>query len=847
MPTRLPRLKWHRALPLVSLAVALGLLLVMLIGVDRIVADDLTRRARFRIGQAAQTYAEELNRDLSQRALALDLLANSGALTSPDAGPQAWRHVLQRFRERDPNFVWLGLVAMDGTVLAGSDGLLEGESIAHRPVFAEGRLAPWFGSFHPPVVLKPLLEAAGEAVPAEVADMAVPVRDAQGRVWAVLASHFDAKAFALLREDVLGPPDGRRAMELAIVNQGRDVVMGYAPLPLGHWPAVRPSHDAPATPVQDDGRRRFMAAHVAVGATGLGLQSGWSVLATQPLDAALAPAHTLQRYVLFWGAVSALLIGGAGAWLSRRLARPYADMLDAVAAHLPSQPEHLPVDQIRDVLQQLVRRAVPAADRSPGEQLLLRLLADAQRLGHMLDQMPAPIFLVGEDGRLVYWNSQAAAVFGWDASAAGQPFDALLQWPDGGARWPGMAASDVGPWSFDAPVQTLAGREVWGAWTVSRLHDAEGHAAGLLAQVRDLTAERQANQRLLEQTETLAAVIQASSDAVISTDEGGRIVLFNPAAERIFGVAATEMLAQPLDRLIPERVRSAHHGEMERFAASRVSRRAMGVGRVAGLRSDGEELVLEASISQTTVQGRRVQTAMLRDVTERVRAERAQIQYQLELSELTHQLMDQERATTRRLAQLLHDRLGQSLTALRLSCEALSVRYGDKSDLGERLGKIDRLSQLALAEVREALVDLRPPLLEDQGLVAALDNEVQLHGRDRGRVALVFDVELQDAGQRWPTDVEYAAFMIAREALTNALQHAAARSIQITLSGHAEALNLSVTDDGGGLPAEVAMGRPGHLGLVGMRERALAIHAVLTLGPREGGGTQVALQWEAGQ
>lgn len=88
--------------------------------------------------------------------------------------------------------------------------------------------------------------------------------------------------------------------------------------------------------------------------------------------------------------------------------------------------------------------------------------------------------------------------------------------------------------------------------------------------------------------------------------------------------------------------------------------------------------------------------------------------------------------------------------------------------------------------------------------------------------------------------------MIAREALTNALQHAAARSIQITLSGHGGALALTVTDDGNGLPAELAKGRPGHLGLVGMRERALAIHATLALGSRAGGGTEVALHWEAG-
>lgn len=238
---------------------------------------------------------------------------------------------------------------------------------------------------------------------------------------------------------------------------------------------------------------------------------------------------------------------------------------------------------------------------------------------------------------------------------------------------------------------------------------------------------------------------------------------------------------------------------------------------------------------------------MLRDVTERVRAERAQIQYQLELSELTHQLMDQERATTRRLAQLLHDRLGQTLTALRLSCEALAVQQRDDHALGERLGVVDRLAQQAVAEVREALVDLRPPLLEDQGLVAALDNELQLPQLAAARARPVFDVELQDARQRWPADVEYAAFMIAREAVVNALQHAGATSIQLALSGDEGRLHLSVADNGCGLPPEMALGRPGHLGLVGMRERALAIHGTLAVVPRPDGGTLVELQWEAGR
>lgn len=572
------RLSLHRALPLVPLAVAVALLLAMLWGVDRIVGDDLTRRARFRIGQAAQTYAEELNRDLSRRAVSIDLLGRHAALQSPDSGADAWRAALEAFQARDGAMVWLGLVALDGRVLAGTRGLLEGRSVATRPVFLNGRQGPWFGTFHAPVTLKPVLQDAGLGVPEAVADLAVPVRDAQGRVWAVLASHFDARAFALLREDVLGTPDGRRSMDLAIVSQEGNVVLGRAPLPRPYWPALASRGAVEAVSVEDGARRRYMAAHVAVGDSALGVSAGWRVLATQPLDAALEPARLLQRYVLFWGAVSALLIGGAGAVLARRLARPYADLLDAVAAHVPRRPDALPADHFRDVLRLLAQRVRPSSANSPGEQMLLGLLADAERLGSMLDQMPASLFLVDDEGRLVYWNRQAAAVFDWQPDAAGRPLADLLRWSPDAPAWPGSGTVAEGTWHFQARADTWSGKEVWAAWTVTRLRDADGQSVGLLTQVRDLTAERQATQRLVEQTETLAAVIQASSDAVISTDENGRIVLFNPAAERIFRVGADEMMGQPLDRLIPPRVRAAHHEDVRRFAASQVSRRTIGGG-----------------------------------------------------------------------------------------------------------------------------------------------------------------------------------------------------------------------------------------------------------------------------
>jgi PAS domain S-box-containing protein len=362
----------------------------------------------------------------------------------------------------------------------------------------------------------------------------------------------------------------------------------------------------------------------------------------------------------------------------------------------------------------------------------------------------------------------------------------------------------------------------------------------------NITARRQAEEALREQTDSQSAVIHSASDAIISVDMDGCISLFNPAAERIFGHEAAAMLGQPLDRLLPERFRARHSADLTGFAQSRVTRRSMGAGRVQGLCANGQEVELEASISQVTVRGRKVLTAILRDVTERVRAEQVRVQYQLELSELTQQLMAQEKATARQLAQTLHDRLGQTLTAIRLSYDSLGIAMEGlmPPPAASRARTVGALIDKAIQEVRQALVQLRPPLLEEQGLPAALDNELRVRSTEAEPVVLRLDIDARVAGMRWPFDVEYAAFMVAREALSNTLQHACASEVMVRLTGTARSLRLEITDDGRGLPADAVFGRPGHLGIVGMRERAMAIGARLSTGVTANGGSRVCLDWD---
>jgi PAS domain S-box-containing protein len=135
---------------------------------------------------------------------------------------------------------------------------------------------------------------------------------------------------------------------------------------------------------------------------------------------------------------------------------------------------------------------------------------------------------------------------------------------------------------------------------------------------------RRAQAEAADQEVRLAGIIGSAMDAVISTDEDHRIILFNNAAEKIFGYTEGEVIGQPLDLLIPEQFRHAHQRHMRAFGQTGATRQLMGTsGGIYGRRANGEEFPIEASISQLELHGRRFYTAIMRDITERRRAQEA--------------------------------------------------------------------------------------------------------------------------------------------------------------------------------------------------------------------------------
>ncbi len=131
---------------------------------------------------------------------------------------------------------------------------------------------------------------------------------------------------------------------------------------------------------------------------------------------------------------------------------------------------------------------------------------------------------------------------------------------------------------------------------------------------------RQAEERLLVSNLRLDGIVQSAMDAIITVDEGQRIVLFNQAAERMFRCEAKDAIGGSLDRFIPAQFREQHRQDVERFGASGLTSRKMGaLGTVKGLRTGGDEFPVEAAISQVRVQGKHYYTVILRDITERER------------------------------------------------------------------------------------------------------------------------------------------------------------------------------------------------------------------------------------
>ncbi|OGA02997.1 MAG: histidine kinase [Betaproteobacteria bacterium RIFCSPLOWO2_02_FULL_62_17] len=329
-------------------------------------------------------------------------------------------------------------------------------------------------------------------------------------------------------------------------------------------------------------------------------------------------------------------------------------------------------------------------------------------------------------------------------------------------------------------------------------------------------------------------------DAVITVDEEQRVLLFNQAAEKIFQRPRAQVLGQSLEMLLPARLRQVHRAHVGHFGATGATSRRMGEQSVlVGLRADGEEFPVEASISKSGEPGNQVFTAILRDVTQRVRTEQALRHSREELREMasvSQKVREQEKS---RVARELHDELGGALTALKMDAAWLHERLPQGvADLEEKLTSMQRLLDQTVAATRRISADLRPMMLDDLGLAPAVDWLVHDFRRRSGIACelAIGSPDLQAHGAH-----ATAIFRILQESLTNVARHAAATQVEITLEIEGQALILTVRDNGRGFSTGESRAS-GSFGLIGMRERVYLLNGEVSVQSETGKGTVVEVR-----
>jgi two-component system NarL family sensor kinase len=207
---------------------------------------------------------------------------------------------------------------------------------------------------------------------------------------------------------------------------------------------------------------------------------------------------------------------------------------------------------------------------------------------------------------------------------------------------------------------------------------------------------------------------------------------------------------------------------------------------------------------------------------------------------LAARLAEAQEVERRRISRELHDQVGQNLTALGMKLDSLSEALTDGTEAAKAAlrGALMLLGE-SIRSLRTAMTDLRPSILDDYGLSAALNSHATWF---RGPESLVVTIDAPALAARLPQDTVTALFRIAQEALANVVKHARATSVTIRLREEDGVVRLEIGDNGVGFAPEKAAAGEAHWGQEIMRERAEAVGAKMTIRSQPGRGTRVIVE-----
>ncbi|ANN67183.1 sensor histidine kinase [Bordetella bronchialis] len=319
-------------------------------------------------------------------------------------------------------------------------------------------------------------------------------------------------------------------------------------------------------------------------------------------------------------------------------------------------------------------------------------ILESQTMDWLIRSATEAIVIADAEGRIVLANAAAAGLFGHAAEALpGLALPALLpEWEmaeQGKAGLPGGGRAGV----FEVSAQRADGSAFPVEICVSPLTTHWGLALWMVS-IRDITPRMRSEQAMRDNEARLRAVFDTAVDAIVTIDEAGRIERFNPAAVRLFGYAEDEVLGRNVSMLMPSPYREMHDGYLHHYLRTG-EKKIIGIGReVVGMRKDGTVFPMDLAVAEMRVGGSRMFTGMVRDITERKRAQEQYAQLLREVTSANEELTN--------FAYIVSHDLKAPLRAIGSLANWLAADYADRLDDEGRehlrllVGRVHRMSGL---------------------------------------------------------------------------------------------------------------------------------------------------------
>jgi PAS domain S-box-containing protein len=405
-----------------------------------------------------------------------------------------------------------------------------------------------------------------------------------------------------------------------------------------------------------------------------------------------------------------------------------------------------------------------------------------------------------------------------------------------------------------------------GVWYLMRLlpyRTADDRIAGVVITFGDISGLREAEGRVTRGEERFRLLIEGATDyAIFTMTQEGIVDSWNSGAARMFGYDADAIIGLPFDVLFTPEDRRAGVPADELAQAAATGRAGDERWHV---RRDGSRLYCSGVTTRLGKEGAQGFAKIARDLTsQRSAADHlsqayAELETRIEqrtaslreearmhsdakehVTMLVRKLVTSQEDLRRRIARDLHDQLGQELTALQLGLERHQQHC--TSDTNGDLSHVLELTRNINSEIDFLAWELRPAVLDDLGLGAALPKYLREWSRHYGVTAEFRGAEFQRGDLT--TDAEIAFYRIAQEALNNVAKHAHANKVAVVLERRDNQVRLTIDDDGVGFAVDDPAIEQSGIGLSGMRERAELIDASLDIESSSGNGCAIYLTWE---